>query len=49
MYAIKLAVIKIPLANTMANAVRCSKGDVFSLMKNPSKIWNEADRNTVHG
>lgn len=37
MYATKLAAAKIPDANTMANAVRCSRGDAFGRMTNPSK------------
>jgi hypothetical protein len=37
MYAMKLAADKNPTANTMENAVRCSKGDVFGRMTNPSK------------
>jgi hypothetical protein len=37
MYAIKLAADKKPVAKTMANAVRCSRGDVFGRMMNPSR------------
>jgi hypothetical protein len=39
MYATKLAAVKKPVANTIANAVRCSRGDVVARMISLSKEW----------